>query len=551
MEIREYLYSKGFQWTEKNRNGGTEAVMNCPFCDDKQKKFAVSLDTGAFLCYHQNSCGMKGSFYDLQKALGDTPKQLSGDKTFYAQKPVAYETPAVKTKNPESDVIGYLKGRGFSEETIKYFHIGQHNGSTVMLPFFKGGQVVNVKYRSIKDKTMWTEKNAEPILFNRDNIKTNELIITEGEYDTMALHEYGVESVSVPNGVNDFRWLENEWEWLSKYNTIYICFDGDTAGRKGALELAKRAGEWRCRTVTFPLKDANECLKAGIPKDKIIDCLAVAEDFIPAMLASPEDFTEDIIESFTNPEKENGHPTGFAYLDDILGGWRNSELTIWSGRNSSGKSTLLNQVFLYLLKSNIKGCIASFEMPVVRYLGWMVRQYTGKAYPDRQQIREFTSWANNKLYLLNTLDSLSPPVILDNFEYAARRYGVQHFLIDSLMKVSFPGKEELKEHKAFINQLTSFSHKFKCHIHLVAHPRKGARDSDKPGKVDVMGTGDITNLADNVLIMHRPDEEEKDRGEAKHRIVPDAVLFVKKNRVKGTEGSLRLHFDSETKSFSG
>ena len=546
MEVRDYLHSKNIKILKER---GDELILNCLFCDDREGKAAINRVTGAYNCKHENHCNAKYSFWDFQKALGDSPKHLSGDKTFYAHKKPVYQKPTATSKNPDDKITAYLKGRGFSEETIKYFRIGQHNGNTVMLPFFKDGELVNVKYRNIEDKTMWTEKAAEPILFNRDNITTNELIITEGEYDCMALHEYGIESVSVPNGVNDFRWLENEWEWISKYKTIYICFDSDKAGQKGSLELAQRAGLWRCRTVTFPKKDANECLKNGVTKEVIMDSIAMAEDFTPDMLASPEDFTDEIIDSFNNPERENGTKTGFDNLDSILGGWRDSELTIWSGRNSAGKSTLLNQVFLHLAESNIKGCIASFEMPVVRYLGWMVRQYTGKAYPDEWQVREFTSWLSGKTYILNSLDSLTPAVILDTFEYASRRYGVKHFLIDSLMKVSFPGKEELKEHKLFINQLTSFAHKFKCHVHLVAHPRKGGRDSDRPGKVDIMGTGDITNLADNVLIMHRPDEEEKEAGIANQAIVPDAILYVKKNRVKGTEGSLKLKFDLSTKKF--
>jgi len=549
MNVREYLHNKGFQWTEKIRNGHNEAIMNCCFCDDKQKKFAINLSTGAYNCMHQNSCGVSGSFWDFQKALGDDPVHLDSDQTFYAHKKPVYQKPIAKPQKSGTKVTEYLKGRGFSEETIKHFKIGQYNGNTVMLPFFRDGELVNVKYRNIENKKMWTEKDAEPVLFNRDNIKTAELVITEGEYDTMALHEYCIESVSVSNGVNDFRWLENEWEWISKFKTIYICFDSDIAGRKGSLELAQRMGLWRCRKVTFPLKDANECLKAGIPKSEIIDSLAMAEDFTPAMLASPDEFTNEIIESFDNPEKENGTSTGFKNLDRILGGWRESELTIWSGRNSAGKSTILNQMFLHLAQSNIKSCIASFEMPVVRYLGWMVRQYTGKAYPEKRQVKDFTKWLNGKMYVLNTLNSLTPAVILDNFEYAARRYGVKHFLIDSLMKVNFPGREELKEHKAFISQLTNFAHRLKCHIHLVAHPRKGARDSDRPGKVDIMGTGDITNLADNVLIMHRPDEDEKELGIMNKRIVPDALLYVKKNRVRGFEGSLKLHFDPQSKKF--
>jgi len=546
MDVREYIHNKNIQI---RRERGDELIVNCPFCGDTEGKGSINRITGAYNCLHANSCGVRYSFWDFQKAFGDEPKQLSGQDTFYAHKPPTYKKPQSTAKKPETQVVQYLKERGFSEETIKYFKIGQHNGATAMLPYFKNGELTNVKYRNIADKKMWTEKDAEPVLFNRDNITTNELIITEGEYDCMALHEYGIEAVSVPNGVNDFRWLENEWEWIGKFQTVYICFDSDTAGSKGSIELSQRLGEWRCRSVQFPKKDANDCLKNSIPKSEVVDCIAMAKDFTPSMLVSPDEFTEQIIESFNNPEKENGRSTGLDNLDKILGGWRDSELTIWSGRNSSGKSTLLNQIFLRLAETNTKGCIASFEMPVVRYLGWMVRQYTGKAYPEAWQVKEFTSWLSGRIYILNSLDSLTPAVILDNFEYASRRYGVKHFLIDSLMKVRFLGKEELKEHKFFINQLTSFAHKFKCHVHLVAHPRKGGRDSDRPGKVDIMGTGDITNLADNVLIMHRPDEEEKEAGNANQAIVPDAILYVKKNRVKGTEGSLKLHFDAQTKKF--
>ena len=546
MDVREYIHNKNIQI---RRERGNELVINCPFCGDLKGKGAISSVTGCYNCLRLNHCGVKYSFWDFQKAMGDEPKQLSGDQSFYAYKKPVYQKPQSKAQKPDDKITTYLKGRGFSEETIKHFKIGQHNGNTIMLPYFKKGELVNVKYRNIEDKKMWTEKDAEPILFNRDNFTKNELIITEGEYDCMALHEYGIESVSVPNGVNDFRWLENEWEWISKYKTIYICFDSDTAGQKGALELAQRAGEWRCRQVSFPKKDANECLKTNIPKSEIADCLAMAKDFTPPMLASPEDFADEILDAFNSPEKENGTSTGFDNLDKILGGWRDSELTIWSGRNSAGKSTVLTQVFLFLAEANVKGCIASFEMPVKRYLQWMIRQFTGKAYPDNWQITEFLKWTQGRLYVINSLDGLTPAVLLDTFEYAARRYGVKHFLIDSLMKISFPGKEELKEHKAFINQLTSFAHKFKCHIHLVAHPRKGSRDSDRPGKVDIMGTGDITNLADNVLIMHRPDEEEREEGTSNQKIIPDALIYVKKNRVKGTEGSLKLHFNPDTKKF--
>ena len=68
--------------------------------------------------------------------------------------------------------------------------------------------------------------------------------------------------------------------------------------------------------------------------------------------------------------------------------------------------------------------------------------------------------------------------------------------------------------------------------------------------MDVKGTGDITNLAHNVLIVWRPEEEDKDNAKKKGKDVPDAVLFVKKNREFGVEGGIRMKFNPVTKRFA-
>jgi len=549
MQIREYLRSKGFQWQEKQRGNGTEAILNCPFCDDRQKKFAINLTTGAFNCFHENSCGVQGSWWDFQKMLGDEPRRLVIDSNLATTLKRTYKKPKVNLKKPEEPVIRYLKSRGFTEETIKRFNIGQKD-CAVMIPYYKNGELVNVKYRGMRDKKMWNEKDAEPTLFNRDNFTMNELVITEGEFDCMALHQMGIQSVSVPNGANDFRWIETEWNWLERFSTIFICFDNDNAGRKGVGGLVNKLGAWRCRGVTLPFKDANECLKNGVAKDKIMDCFAGATEYPPSSLTSTADFIDDVTELIHSPERLAGTPTAWKRLDHFIRGWRMEELTIWSGQNGSGKSTILNQHILDLAKRGIKSCVASLEMPPARYLRWAVLQHTGKEYPECSEIRNALSWMDESIYVVNTHEEIKPGELLDIFEYAARRYNVKHFIIDSLMRVSFPGKEELKEHKTFVSDLLSFAKKFKCHMHLVAHPRKGAKDSDKPGKVDVMGTGHITNLAHNVLTMWRPGEEEKEAAQKNNKPISDAVLYIRKNREFGLEGGIKLYFDPKTKKFS-
>lgn len=549
MEVRQYLHQKGFEWAEKNRSGGLNAVMNCPFCEDKSKKFAINLETGAFNCMHLNSCGVQGSFWDFQKMLGDQPQHLNNQTDFIKISTRTYQIPKPQVKKVDSEITKYLKKRGFTEETIKFFKIGQKDNA-IAIPYFKDGKVTNVKYRTI-DKKMWSEKNAEPTLYNRDNVThQSEIVITEGEFDAIALYQYGIMATSIPNGVKDFRWLDNEWEWLKRFKTIFLCFDNDLAGRGGMMELVNKLGAWRCKNVTLPLKDANECLKNGIKEDDIVDCFALAGDFVPSKLVSTAAFEEDIVDLFENPDKLNGVPTAWKKLDYCLKGWRLEELTIWSGRNGSGKSTILNQHILDIAKKGIKSCIASLEMPPARYLRWAVIQQTKNSKPYKKEIKQSLAWMNEKIYIVDTHEEIKSEDLLNIFEYAARRYNVKHFVIDSLMRVGFNSNEELKEQKAFVSSLLSFVKKFKCHVHLVAHPRKGMKDTDKPDKVDIMGSGDITNLAHNVLIMWRPNEEKKQAARAEKKFAPDAILYVKKNREFGIEGGIGLSFNIETKNYT-
>ena len=81
------------------------------------------------------------------------------------------------------------------------------------------------------------------------------------------------------------------------------------------------------------------------------------------------------------------------------------------------------------------------------------------------------------------------------------------------------------------------------HVHLVAHPRK---TTGRLTKMDVSGSGDITNRPDNVLSVHRLTPEEKEQEGY------DALVDIFKNRLFGWQDvSVRLKFDDECKRFCG
>lgn len=550
MQVEEYLIHKGIQY----RRRGEELTCNCMFCGDKGKKFAINIITGLWNCKRATDCGLKGTFYDLQKKLGDNPERPKKSKGFVQMKRQVYKIPTEKVPvmtEEQKEVYQYLVGRGFSDETIKYFGIGA-NGNVVKFPYIKNDVLVNIKSRDITDKKhMWQERDAEPTLFNRDNIDSSEvLIIVEGEYDCMAFHQYGIQTVSVPNGSSGLQWVDGEWDFLETFKKILVCYDSDSAGRDGAMALSDRLGRWRCYIVTLPFKDANECLKNHVPRETIRECLDNAQEMNPETLVMPNFFTGKIQKLFEMGPRLYGTETAWPPLTKLLKGWRGGEVTIWTGLSGSGKSTILNQHFLSVGTKHEKTCVYSGEMPPERYLRWAVIQSSRNEHPDSDVVKETLEWMSGKIFILNVTDGITPEDMFRDFEYAARRYGVKHFIIDSLMKIRVNMADEYNAQKDFVSQLCDFSKKFNAHMHLVAHPRKPMTDRDEPGKVDVKGSSHITDLAHNVIVMYRADDEQKKAAIMKGKSMSDASLFLKKNREFGLTGKIYLSFDEKTKQFT-
>ena len=105
------------------------------------------------------------------------------------------------------------------------------------------------------------------------------------------------------------------------------------------------------------------------------------------------------------------------------------------------------------------------------------------------------------------------------------------------------------EQKNFVNHLADLVKEYKCHIHLVAHPRKAKTDDYESDKTDVAGSGDITNIADNVFLVYRYSEEQIVKRKAAGKESYDSFLEVKKNREHGELGKLGFYFNKEFKTF--
>ena len=458
----------------------------------------------------------------LRLAIKETSQYLGiSAPTFVRTSTSQFTKPSFKAFKKLTDtslIRRYLiDERKLSSETISAFKISEKDNA-VVFPYYRDNQLIQVKYISLKrdengKKIAWTEKNCEPCLYGWQAViaNTRSITITEGEIDAMSLFQYGYPTLSVPfgGGTGDkHRWLEYEFDRLSIYDVIYLCFDNDESGKAATSYLAERLGAHRCYIVRLPKKDANACLQAGIIKEKIKQCFDGAVTLDPEELKSANLFVDQVINEFyPSPDQMLGYnPPWNKTKGKIL--FRPEELSVWTGINGHGKSQFLGHLILQFMKDGARVCIASLELKPKRLLMRLTRQAGALKDPSPEYIRAIHDWYGDKLWIFDLVGTAKTKRLLEVFLYARQRYGIDVFIIDSLMKLDVD-EEDFSKQKTFIGDLCDFKNQHACHIHVVTHPRKRDDESQIPGKLDIRGAGAITDLADNCFIIWRNKQKEK------------------------------------------
>lgn len=471
------------------------------------------------------------------EAIRDAKAYLGIRDSMPARERKQYRRPQKPScSTPRSRALEWLQSRGLTVATQEAFKIDEQvrEGKTyAVLPYLRDGELVNVKYRNTDDKRdMRQEAGAEPCLFGWHLIEPRQrsIAITEGEIDAMTLHQIGVPALSVNAGAGNHQWIESDWERLERFSEILVCFDDDDAGRKGAAEVVQRLGAERCKVVKFGAKDANQWLMDGACGEDFHNALKNAKSLDPSELVSMADIMSAV--------KAMLYPEASAARDPCLMigtkacewfEFRPGELTVWTGYNGHGKSLMNNQVLLGLMHQGERVCVFSGEMHPTQQGKRLVKQATGLERPTPGYIDAVGEWVRDRMWLFNVSGSATVARLLEVFAYASRRYGIRHFVIDSLMMTDVPedGPGSMTAQKEAIQRLTDFCKKHGAHIHLVAHPRKGRDETQAPGKLDVAGSSKITDAADNVFTVW---SARRDEGNDPDPDKPDACLELQKQR---------------------
>ena len=268
-----------------------------------------------------------------------------------------------------------------------------------------------------------------------------------------------------------------------------------------------------------------------------------AQHHMPAQLAKFSDVIDDLNAVFAFGREHNGEPLPWRKTESIFR-FRPHELTVWAGFNGHGKTLVLSDIMANSITYHgAKWALASFEMPLLRLAERFAIQCAGSHKPSPDYVRSLLTWTDNQIWVFDELDSVRPERVYAFCQMAFQHLGVDHVVIDSLVKCGVSTKDNDPQ-KHFVDGLQRIAKHYGGHIHLVHHLRKGDDEETIPNKQDLKGAGEIGDLADNVILVHRNKRKEHQALNGKADDTdPDARLIVEKQRHFEWTGSIALWFE--------
>lgn len=259
--------------------------------------------------------------------------------------------------------------------------------------------------------------------------------------------------------------------------------------------------------------------------------------------------------------------SGITQLDKRIIGFNPEELSIWSGSNGSGKSSILSQLAIEGIEQNFKVAMFSGELQAHRVLNWLQLQGAGKKHtqattyenfytvPDKVK-EQINKWLEGKLYIYNNKLGTKIENVLSAIKDCIEQNKINMVILDNMMSLDLAsvGGDRYEKQTALVLALCELAKKYKIHIHFVCHPRKSIGFLRKN---DISGTADITNSADNVFIIHRVNSDfrrftKQDLGlkEENPIYLFNNVIEICKNRDLGiSDEFIGLYFEKESKRF--
>ena len=535
-----------------------EVKTTCPQCSKNRKKknypcLNLNLDKGLFNCWH---CSWSGSLKAGEWQRPEIQKVYS--KPVYTPKP----------EKVEDEVATWFSTRGIPADVLERNRIGrgsiyfpqvEEERGCILFPYFRGEEVVNIKYRT-RDKLFRMAAGAERVLYGLNDINQECLVWVEGEIDKLSVEVAGHTScVSVPDGAPapDSKSYANKFDFLadpvlSEVKVHIIAVDSDAPGVRLKEELIRRLGRAKCLVASWPedCKDANEVLVTH-GAAALAECLADAQPLPIEGTYRVVDFIEEIRDHY-----RHGMPKGTAP------GWHSleplyrvmpGEWTLVTGIPGHGKSEWLDALCVNLARDHgwTFGVFSPENQPLSYHAEKIMEKYTGKPFgpgrDDRITPKEMDAslmWLNDHFTFIQP-DMPTVDGLIEIAKQLVSQHGIRGFVVDPWNEIDHSRVAQLSETEHIsqcLSRIRKFARECQVHVWLVAHPAKLYKDKDGkypvPTPYDVSGSAHWRNKADNCITVFRDVASED-------KLVQVHVQKIRK-KSNGKVGLCELRYDIAT-----
>ncbi|MFG3611455.1 toprim domain-containing protein [Rummeliibacillus stabekisii] len=271
-------------------------LQSCsPFRDEQKPSFAVNLEDGTWIDSGAPSDDWKKgnltkllsflmgvTFQEVEQYLLEKYSLIYDDVDNYelvvnlTGKQVNKTTYPVSYLEPYAFRNPYLGNRGIIEKVQRAFKIGyDKNNQAITMPWFdRAGNIINIKFRSIKDKRFWYLEEGQPIkqhiygLHFIYRMQLERVYVVESETDCLYLWSLGIPAIAL--GSASLSKKQEELLLRSPIKQLVLAFDNDTAGYSCRDNVIKRLmGKVELELLNIPVncKDVNDVKDKNVLKN--------------------------------------------------------------------------------------------------------------------------------------------------------------------------------------------------------------------------------------------------------------------------------------------
>lgn len=410
-----------------------------------------------------------------------------------------------------------ISDRGITYNTALAYGVKQDDTKHYYPYYDSDNSIAGLKVRTVADKQFSIQGDWKATtLFGQNKFAKGgrNVTIHEGELDALAGFQMAGSKyphVSVKNGASAaLKDCKAQYEWLDSFETIYLSFDSDEAGRKAVNEVAELFGS-KCKIIKHltGYKDACDYLKGG-KSTEYVNLWWSAEQWTPDGIIAGSSLWDEV----TKPVEQSLASYPWDGVNELTYGIRPAELITVTAGSGLGKSQFLREILWHLLKTTDGriGCMF-MEESVSKTAKSIMSLYANKPLhlPSTQVSHEElkdafdNTLATDRLFFWDNFGSTDIDNVINRIRYFAKASDCKYVFLDHIsMVVSAQSNgDERKSIDELMTKLRMLVQETGICLIAVSHLKrpesKGHEEGAATSLSQLRGSGSIAQLSDIVI----------------------------------------------------